>query len=103
MAYVSADFRNHATSFLAAGVFEHHDRAKFEVYGLSFGQDDRSAMRARVKDGFEHFIDVLNIGDQAVAALLREKEIDIAVDLMGFTKDARLGIFASRPAPIQVN
>jgi FkbM family methyltransferase len=103
MAYVSADYRNHATSFLAAGIFEHHDRTKFEIHGISFGQDDRSPMRERVKGGFEHFVDAIAISDRAVATLLRERRIDIAVDLMGFTKDARMGIFAFRPAPIQVN
>src|SRR6185295_18171582 len=47
--YVSADFHAHATAVLMAGVFEHHDRAKFETFAISFGRDDRSPMRERLK------------------------------------------------------
>lgn len=103
IAYVSADFHAHATSMLMAGVFEHHDRTIFETMGLSFGPDDESAMRARVARGFDRFIDVRSYSDAAIAGLMRQEEIDIAVDLKGFTSDARPGIFAFRPAPVQVN
>jgi protein O-GlcNAc transferase len=103
VSYVSADFCNHATAFLMAELFERHDRARFETTGISFGADDRSAMRSRLKQAFERFIDVRQESDREVANLLRELEIDVAVDLKGFTLDARTGIFALRPAPIQVN
>jgi protein O-GlcNAc transferase len=103
VAYLSADFREHATSHLAAGLFEQHDRSRFEVAALSFGEDDDSAIRRRVVAGFEHFIDVRAKSDQDIAELMRRHEIDIAVDLMGFTKDNRHGVLARRPAPIQVN
>jgi protein O-GlcNAc transferase len=103
VAYLSADFREHATSHLAAGLFEQHDRSRFEVAALSFGEDDNSAMRRRVVAAFEHFIDVRAKSDQEIAELMRRLEIDIAVDLMGFTKDNRCGVLARRPAPIQVN
>jgi len=103
VAYLSADFREHATSHLAAGLFEQHDRSRFEVTALSFGEDDNSAMRRRVVAAFEHFIDVRAKSDQEIAELMCRLEIDIAVDLMGFTKDNRCGVPARRPAPIQVN
>ena len=103
VAYLSADFREHATSHLAAGLFEQHDRARFEVTALSFGEDDGSAIRGRVVAAFERFVDVRHHSDQEIAELMRQHEIDIAVDLMGFTKDHRLGVLARRPAPIQVN
>lgn len=101
--YVSADFHQHATAYLMAGLFESHDRNKFEVTGFSFGVDDHSEMRQRLKHAFDHFIDVRSIGDEEVARTIRSREIEILVDLKGITQDARAGIFVRRPAPIQVN
>jgi predicted O-linked N-acetylglucosamine transferase (SPINDLY family) len=103
VAYLSADFHAHATPSLSVGVFEEHDRKHFEVYGVSFGPDDRSQMRARLGSAFEHFLDVRGTSDDQVADLLREKGVDIAVDLNGYTKNARPGIFIRRAAPLQVN
>lgn len=103
VAYLSADFRAHATSSLMAGVFEHHDKTQFEMHAISFGPDDGSEMRSRVRHAFEHFLDVRAMDDRAVAAQMKEREIDIAVDLMGFTDESRPGILALRPAPVQVN
>jgi len=102
VAYLSADFRSHATAFLAAGLFEQHDRSRFEVVGVSFGADDGSAMRARLIGSFDQFHDVAEHGDREIAELLRELSIDIAVDLKGHTEEARPGILAYRPAPVQV-
>jgi protein O-GlcNAc transferase len=103
VAYLSADFHDHATARLAAALFEHHDRARFEVYGLSFGVDDGSAMRRRLKAAFEHFHDVAAWSDVQIIDLMRKLEIDIAVDLKGYTQDARPQLFGRRPAPLQVN
>jgi predicted O-linked N-acetylglucosamine transferase (SPINDLY family) len=103
VAYVSADFHAHATSYLMAGLFERHDRERFEITAISFGPEDGSAMRARLRRAFDRFVDVRSMSDAAVAQLLRDSEIDIAVDLKGFTIDSRLEIFAHRPTPIQVN
>ena len=86
-----------------AGMFECHDRSRFEVTALSFGVDDNSEIRRRVKAAFEHFIDVRTHSDDQIADVLRTLEIDIAIDLMGFTTDCRTGIFARRPAPIQAH
>ncbi|HSF48790.1 MAG TPA: tetratricopeptide repeat protein [Burkholderiales bacterium] len=103
LAYLSADFRVHASSFLLAGLFEHHDRNRFETIAISFGPDDRSEIRTRVKGALEDFIDVRSKSDLEVARLMREREVDIAVDLMGHTAHSRMGILALRPAPVQVN
>lgn len=103
VAYVSADFHEHATSLLMAGLFEQHDRSRFELIAISYGPDDGSAMRRRVVAGFSQFIEVAGKTDREVAQLMRTLEIDIAVDLKGHTTDTRLGIFAWRPAPIQVS
>jgi protein O-GlcNAc transferase len=103
IAYVSADFHQHATAMLMAGVFEAHDRKKFEIIAISLGRSDGSAMRRRLEATFDRFIDVRRMSDAEVVELMRSLEIDIAVDLKGYTGDARAGLFARRPAPIQVN
>ena len=103
LAYVSADFHAHATAYLMAGLFEAHDRDRFDLYAISLGRNDHSETRMRLEGAFERFIEVGDKTDAEIADLLRELEIDIAVDLKGLTKGARPGIFALRPAPIQVN
>jgi predicted O-linked N-acetylglucosamine transferase (SPINDLY family) len=100
--YFSADFRDHATMHLMAGLLELHDRERFEVTGFSFGPVVQDAVRARVESAFERFVEVGHRSDREVAGLSRELSIDIAVDLKGYTSDARPGIFAHRAAPVQV-
>jgi predicted O-linked N-acetylglucosamine transferase (SPINDLY family) len=103
VAYVSGDFREHAVSYLLCGVFERHDRLRFETIGISLSPEEHSPAGQRIKGAFSRFIEVGERGDRAVADLLRDLEIDIAVDLTGFTEGMRPQIFAARPAPIQVN
>ncbi len=103
IAYLSADFQNHATAYLTAELLELHDRSRFEIAGISFGRDDGSAMRARLTNAFDRFHDVQARSDRDVAMLIRDLGIDIAVDLKGFTRHARPEILSFRPAPIQVN
>jgi protein O-GlcNAc transferase len=103
IAYVSADFHQHATSYLMAGMFECHDKSKFEVTAISIGPQDNSEMRQRLKHSFDAFIDAATLSDDKIASLIREREIDLLIDLKGFTQDARSEIFARRPAPVQVN
>lgn len=103
LAYVSADFREHAVAHLAAGLFEEHDRARFETIAVSLNPTDGSELRTRLEGAFEHFVDASHLDSEAVARKLREFEADIAVDLMGFTAGARPEIFAFRPCPIQVS
>jgi len=101
--YVSADFREHPVACLATGLFEAHDRARFEVIGFSIGPDDGSQRRRRLERAFDRFVDVARLGVDEVARSIRSEEIDLLVDLNGFTQNARPGIFARRPAPVQVN
>jgi protein O-GlcNAc transferase len=101
--YLSADFHQHATSQLMAGVFEHHDRSRFQVTGISVGPNDNSKMRQRIEAAFERFVEARPQADDQIADLVRGLEVDILVDLKGFTQDARTGVLAMRPAPIQVN
>ncbi len=103
VAYLSADFRAHATAYLTAELFERHDRSRFEIIGISFGVDDRSEMRRRLVAAFDEFHDGRRKSDHEVAELLHDRQVDIAIDLKGYTQDSRPGIFAHRPAPIQVN
>jgi predicted O-linked N-acetylglucosamine transferase (SPINDLY family) len=103
LAYLSADFRTHATAVLMAGVFEHHDRSRFEVAAISTAVDDHSPMRSRLEAAFDRFIDVRHLDDRQAAVKIREMEIDIVVDLKGYTGDARPGILAHRPAPLQAH
>jgi predicted O-linked N-acetylglucosamine transferase (SPINDLY family) len=101
--YYSADYHGHATAYLMAELFERHDRERFELLAFSYGSDERDDMRRRLAAAFDQFLDVRTKSDIEVARLSREMGIDIAVDLKGFTQDARSGIFACRAAPIQVN
>ena len=101
--YFSADFYNHATTYLMAGLLEAHDRSRFELVAFSFGFGGMDAMRHRASAAFDRFLDVREMSDAEIAAKSRELGIDIAVDLKGYTGGGRMGIFAARAAPIQVN
>ncbi len=103
IAYFSADFHQHATAYLIAELFELHDRSKFDVIAFSFGPPSAEAMRVRIEQAVDRFVDVTSITDRDVAALARELGVDIAVDLKGITQDSRPGIFAHRAAPVQVS
>lgn len=101
--YFSADFGFHPVAFLIAEIFELHNRNQFEIYGFSVGPNTRDPMRKRLEKGFDQFIDVESLSDAQVAERARELEIDIAIDLTGFTQDGRTNIFALGAAPVQVN
>ena len=101
--YFSGDFRDHATAYLIAGLFERHDKSRFELTAFSFGPDTKDATRTRIAAAFDRFCDVRDMPDGDVAALSKRLEIDIATDLSGFTHGSRPGIFSLRAAPIQVN
>lgn len=101
--YYSADYHNHATTYLVAELFEQHNKNNFELIAFSFGPDASDEMRKRVSAVFDQFIDARNQSDKSVALLSRNMGIDIAVDLKGLTQHSRPGIFSYGVAPIQVN
>lgn len=101
--YVSMDFRAHPMAYLLTDVLEKHDRDRFEIYAYSFGPPDNSPERQRFIKAADHFIDIQNMNDQEAAQRIYQDEIDILIDRKGHTFGNRLGIFAFRPAPIQVN
>ncbi len=101
--YISSDFLEHPTAYLMAGLFEKHDRKRFDIVGISLREDAASATAQRIKAAFERMIVAESWSDDDLARHIRDLELDIAVDLMGYTGEHRAGIFAHRPAPIQVN
>jgi protein O-GlcNAc transferase len=101
--YVSADFRYHATSFLIAELFEKHDRDRFEIYAYAFDTDDGSEVRRRIQKSVHQFVDIRSLSTLAAAQRISADQVDILIDLKGYTQHSRAQIFAHRPAPIQVN
>ena len=103
IAYLSADFHQHATAELIAGLIESHDRTCFHVTAVSFSRTDDSQVRGRLIRAFDDFHDVRGMSDREAAEWLRANEFDIAVDLKGHTEGSRPGILAHRPCPVQVS
>ena len=101
--YLSGNFRDHPTGRLMTGLFEQHSRNRFEITGYSYGPDGASATTARLRAAFDRWRDVRELADAAIARLIREDGIDLLVDRHGYTLGGRLGILASRPAPVQVH
>src|SRR3974390_892039 len=101
--YVSADFRQHPVAYLMAGVFEGHNKSRFDVLAISIGPKDNSELRQRLERSFDKFIDASALSVDEIATKIKNAEIDILIDLNGFTQNARTEVFARRPAPIQVN
>jgi protein O-GlcNAc transferase len=102
LGYLSADFHTHATSQLLVQVLEAHDRQAFEVFALSTGPDDGSALRQRVVSAVEHFVELRGHNPAQIAQRVRNLGVDILVDLKGATYDTLLPVLAARPAPLQV-
>ena len=100
--YLSADFHTHATSQLLVQMLEAHDRQAVAVSLFSTGPDDGSALRRRVEQACEHFINLRGLSPQAMAQRIRQPGVDILVDLKGATYDTLLPVLALRPAPLQV-
>ena len=101
--YVSSDLRHHAVGYLMVNFFEEHDRKDFEVFAYYTGIKADDPIQARIKASVDHWRDIRGITDDEAAAKIADDGIDILVDVNGHTRDARLGVFARRPAPIQVN
>jgi predicted O-linked N-acetylglucosamine transferase (SPINDLY family) len=101
--YVSGEFRQQATAMLMVGVYERHDREKFEIVALDAGRNDQSPMRARLEKAFDKWIDIAALSDQEAAEAITAAAIDILVNLNGYFGEESTGVFARRPAPVQVN
>jgi len=101
VAYLSNDFREHATAHLMLSLFGLHNRDEFEILCYSYGKDDRSDYRARIQKDCDKFVDIRDLSHADAAKCIYENQVDILVDLKGYTKGSRLAICALRPAPIQ--
>ena len=99
--YFSADFYQHATSYLIAEMLELHDRKRFEVFAYSYADTPKDEMRDRIIEGVDQFVDVAHFSDEEIVERARQDQLDIAIDLKGHTQDSRLGVFARRVAPLQ--
>ncbi len=104
LGYVSGDLHEHATAYLIAELFEHHDRARYDIFAYSYGENDKSAMRTRIERAFGgNFVEAREMATEALAQRIRDDAIDVLIDLKGYTLYARNEVFAYRAAPIQVN
>ncbi len=102
LGYLSADFHQHATCVLMCEVFEQTDRSQFEVFLYSHGSNiERTAMRLRVEQSAEHFVNLRGVPDQDIAQRIADDQIDLLIDLKGFTAENRMSVMARRPAPVQ--
>ena len=90
-------------AYLMARVFELHDRTRFEVSAISIGINDSSAIRHRLECAFDKFVEASELNDFEIASKIRKDEIDLMIDLNGLSGGSRPGIFAFRPAPIQIS
>jgi predicted O-linked N-acetylglucosamine transferase (SPINDLY family) len=101
--YLSGDFCRHATARLIAELIERHDRNRFEVFGYCYSKNDGSEVRERLVTAFDHFVRIDTLSHADAARRINRDQIDILIDLKGYTTGARTEIPAARPAPIQVN
>ena len=101
--YLAGEFRNQATSVLAVELFELHDRSRFEIVAFDNGWDDGSALRHRIEAAFDEMVPIATLSDDAAARAIADRRIDILVNLNGWFGLGRTGVFARRPAPVQVN
>lgn len=99
--YLSPDFREHATIHLTRRIYGLHDRTRFSVYCYSLFNDASSpSIHKEISAGCDVFRDVSTLSTSAIDALIHQDEIDILIDLAGYTAHAREALFSSRPAPI---
>jgi predicted O-linked N-acetylglucosamine transferase (SPINDLY family) len=101
--YLSQEFHNHPVTFQIIDLFKCHDKNKYEVFVYSYGINNQSPLRRQIELNAEHFIDLVTVDHQQIAARIHKDKIDILVDLDGFSGFARKDIVAYRPAPIQIN
>jgi predicted O-linked N-acetylglucosamine transferase (SPINDLY family) len=101
--YLSGEFREQATSHLLVGVLENHDHCQFEIFAFDNGWDDGSDIRQRINNSVHNIIDISRLSDPSAVAVICDNQIDILVNLNGYFGSHRTGVFAQRPAPIQVS
>lgn len=103
IAYLSSDYRDHATSLLALGLMRNHDRSRFEVYGYCTSYDDGSALRREMLNRCDKARTLSKMTDRQAADLIVKDKIDVLIDLNGLTEGTRHGVMAYHPAPVQIS
>ena len=103
LGYLCGEFRNQATTLLAIELWELRDRERFELVAFDNSWDDDSALRRRIEGAFDEIVDISQLSDDAAAAEIVRRETDVLVNLNGWFGLGRTGVFARRPAPLQVN
>jgi protein O-GlcNAc transferase len=101
--YLSADFRLHPLAFLISELIEQHDRTEFEILAYSYGTNDKTPARKHLEKVFDRFYDIRNLNEIDAAKKIYADNVDILIDLTGFTQSSRTGIVALKPAPISIN
>lgn len=101
--YLSNDFRDHPTSYLAMGLLRHHNKQRFDIILYDTSYDDGKAVRRQVFSKADLVRDISKISDAQAATVIHKDKIDVLVDLNGLTEGTRLGIFGFRPAPVQIS
>lgn len=97
--YLSGDLCTHAVGLLMAELLEAHDRTRFRIVAFDFSPEDGTAHRARLRKACDEMVDIRTLDDRAAARAIRDREIDVLIDLHGLSSGARPGILALRPAP----
>lgn len=100
--FLSPDFRGHSVSFFFLPLLRHLDRREIETFCYAY-VDQADAMTEALRGTADHWRDVWNQSDDAIALQIRADRIDILVDLAGHTSDSRLLVLARRPAPVQAS
>ncbi len=102
--YLSSDLRDHAVGFALREVFELHDKNSVEIYAYYCGEPcTNDPTQDRIRAAVDAWRDIRTMSDVDAAKLIRSDEVDILIDVNGYTKHARTKIFAYRPAPVIVN
>jgi len=103
LGYLSGDLCMHAVGLLTAELFELHDRSRFELVAYEWSREDGTALRERIKRGFERRVSLHQLDEEAAARLIAADGVDVLIDLQGLTSGARPNILAYRPAPVQLS
>ncbi|HLG83117.1 MAG TPA: tetratricopeptide repeat protein [Bradyrhizobium sp.] len=99
--YVSSDFKTHSAAFAFFPVLRSHDKTKFQINCYS-GSPVQDGLTADFRSLADVWVDAVALSDDELADRIQADGVDILVDLSGHTTGNRLGVFARKPAPVQV-
>ena len=100
--YISANFNDHPVSKIMETIFINHDKKKFEIHAYSLNNLEDKITK-KIKINFNSFSCISSLSIKEAVTKIRSENLDIAVDLMGYTNKNMIKIFNERIAPIQIN